>query len=59
MMRYQKSGFAAITLAAVLLSTGPVAAQLSQCAVQIGPRSVLPFAGAASSGQADAGERGG
>jgi len=37
MMRYQKFGVAAVILAAALLSTGPVAAQLSQCAVQIGP----------------------
>jgi len=37
MMRYQKFGVAAVVLAAMLLSTGPVAAQLSQCAVQIGP----------------------
>jgi hypothetical protein len=37
MMRYQKFGVAAVVVAAALLSTGPVAAQLSQCAVQIGP----------------------
>ena len=37
MMRYQKFGVAAVLLAAVLLSTGPVAAQLTQCAVQTGP----------------------
>lgn len=37
MMRYQKFGVAAAVLAAVLVSTGPVAAQLSQCAAVIGP----------------------
>jgi hypothetical protein len=37
MMRYHKFGVAAVVIAAALLSTGPVAAQLSQCAVQIGP----------------------
>jgi Lysyl oxidase len=37
MKRYQRFGVAAVVLAAIFLSTGPVAAQLSQCAAIIGP----------------------